>query len=133
MAKRVVLAVVAVFVCWAVVDFVVHGILLQRSYAETAALWRPMAEMKMGLTYVVSLISCLTLTLIYALFFGRKSLGIGVAYGVILGLGAGISMGYGTYSVQPIPYVMALTWFLATLVRYILAGLIVGAIVKDGS
>jgi hypothetical protein len=133
MVKRVALAVVAVFICWAVLDFVVHGILLQEAYAKTANLWRPMSEMKMGLSYIVSFISCLVFTLIYALFFGRKSLGIGLAYGVIFGLGSGISMGYGTYSVQPIPYMMALTWFLATLVRGSLAGLIVGAIVKDES
>ena len=40
-------------------------------------------------------------------------------------------MGYGTYSFQPIPYMMALTWFLGSLVEGILAGLIVGAIVRD--
>jgi hypothetical protein len=133
MAKRIAVAVVAVFICWSVVDFVVHGILLQRSYAETAGLWRPMTEMKMGLMYIVSLISCLVFVLIYALFFGKKGVGMGLAYGALFGFGAGVSMGYGTYSVQPIPYIMALSWFLGTLVRGILAGLIVGTIVRDGS
>ena len=69
--------------------------------------------------------------LIYALFFGKKGVGTGLAYGGLFGIGAGISMGYGTYSVQPIPYMMALSWFLGTLVEGILAGLIVGAIIKD--
>jgi hypothetical protein len=131
MAKRIVLAVVAVFICWSVVDFVVHGILLQSAYAETASLWRPMGEMKMGLMYLVSFISCLVFTLIYALLVAKKSLGTGLAYGTLFGLGAGISMGYGTYSVQPIPYMMALSWFLGTLARSVLAGLIVGGIVMD--
>lgn len=133
MAKRVPLAVVAVFICWAVVDFVMHGILLQASYAATADLWRPMAEMKMGLTYIVTFISAGVFVLIYALFFGKKGPGIGLAYGALFGVGAGISMGYGTYSVQPIPYTMALTWFLGSLVEGILAGLIAGAILRDES
>ncbi len=133
MAKKVVLAIVAVFICWAIVDFVVHGILLQPLYAETAKLWRPMAEMKMGLTYLVTFISGVVFVLIYALFFGKKSLGIGVAYGALFGIGAGISMGYGTYSVQPVPYMLALSWFLANLVEGALAGLITGGIVKDDS
>jgi len=131
MAKRAALAVVTVFICWAVVDFVIHGILLQTSYVETADLWRPMAEMKMGLTYIVTFISAVVFVLIYALFFGKKGPGTGLAYGGLFGLGAGISMGYGTYSVQPISYMMALTWFLGSLVEGVLAGLIVGAIVKD--
>jgi hypothetical protein len=131
MAMRVALAVVAVFICWAVVDFVIHGILMQASYAATADLWRPMAEIKMGLTYIVTFLSCLVFVLIYALFFGKKGVGIGLAYGCLFGFGAGVSMGYGTYSVQPIPYTMALSWFLGSLARGILAGLITGAIVKD--
>jgi len=131
MLKKSSLAVVAVFICWAVVDFVIHGILLQASYAATADLWRPIGEMKMGLMYVVTFLSCLVFVLIYALFFGKKGLGTGLAYGGLFGLGAGISMGYGTYLVQPIPYMMALTWFLGCVVEGILAGLIVGAIVRD--
>ena len=91
MAKRVALGVVAVFICWAVVDFVMHGILLQRSYAATADLWRPMAEIKMGLTYIVTFISCLVFVLIYSLFFGKKGMGVGLAYGGLFGLGGGIS------------------------------------------
>jgi hypothetical protein len=133
MAKRVFFAVVAVFICWSVVDFAVHGMLLRESYAATASLWRPMGEMKMGLMYVVSLLSCLAFVLIYALFFGKKSLGIALAFGGLFGFGAGVSMGYGSYTVMPIPYSMALSWFLGTLAQGLLGGLIVGAIVKDAS
>jgi hypothetical protein len=131
MAKRASLAVVAVFICWVVVDFVIHGILLQPSYVDTVNLWRPMEEMRMGLMYIVTFLSCLVFVLIYALFFGKKGLGVGLAYGGLFGFGAGISMGYGTYSVQPIPYVMAFTWFLGSVVEGILAGLIVGAIIRE--
>ena len=131
MAKRASLAVVAVFICWAVVDFVIHGILLQAAYVNTANLWRPMEEMRMGLMYVVTFLSCLVFVLIYALFFGKKGLGVGLAYGALFGFGAGISMGYGTYSVQPIPYMMAFTWFLGSAVEGVLAGLIVGVIIRE--
>jgi len=131
MAKRASLAVVAVFICWAVVDFVIHGILLQSSYVDTANLWRPMEEMKMGLTYSVTFLSCLVFVLVYVLFFGKKGLGVGLAYGGLFGFSAGISMGYGTYSVQPIPYMMAFTWFVGSVVEGLLAGLIVGAIIRE--
>jgi len=38
-------------------------------------------------------------------------------------------MGYGTYSVMPIPYIMALVWFLGTLVEAVLGGLLAGLMV----
>jgi hypothetical protein len=122
---------VAVFICWVVVDFVIHGILLQASYAATADLWRPMEEMKMGLMYMVTFVSAVVFVLIYALFFGKKGPAIGIAYGSLFGIGAGISMGYGTYSFQPIPYMMALSWFLGSMVEGVLAGLIAGTIIKE--
>ena len=37
-------------------------------------------------------------------------------------------MGYGTYSVMPIPYSMALTWFLGAVVEGAAAGLLVGSV-----
>jgi hypothetical protein len=40
-------------------------------------------------------------------------------------------MGYGTYSVMPIPYSMALTWFLGAVVEAALAGLLVGKIIHE--
>ena len=39
--KRIVLAVVAVFVAWSALDFVIHGLILASSYEATARLWRP--------------------------------------------------------------------------------------------
>jgi hypothetical protein len=46
--QRFVLAVLAVFIAWAVLDFVIHGVLLQATYQATPALWRPMADMSMA-------------------------------------------------------------------------------------
>ena len=131
MNKRCGLAIVAVFVAWWVMDFVIHTIILASQYAATASLWRPEGEMKMGLMMVVSLIAATTFCLVYDRFFGKKSLSTGALYGLIFGIGAGVSMGYGTYSVMPLPYALALGWFLGTLAEAVAAGLIVGAIVKE--
>ena len=54
MAKKVVLAIVAVFVLCSVLDFFIHNVLLGSTYEATAELWRPMGEMKIGLMYVIS-------------------------------------------------------------------------------
>lgn len=131
MIKRIILAVLAVFVAWSVIDFEIHGVLLAKTYQDTAQLWRPMAEMKMGLMRLVVLISATVFVSLYAFFMSKKSVATAVKFGLLFGLGAGISMGYGTYSVQPIPYKIAITWFLGTTLEATVGGLLVGLIVKE--
>ena len=89
-----------------------------------------MNEMKMGLMRLVCALASVAFVMVYARFFGRKGPGAGAEYGAWWGLGAGVSMGYGTYSVMPIPYSLALAWFLGTLVEGIAAGVITGAIIR---
>lgn len=129
--KRVFLAVVAVFFAWSVMDFLMHGVILASSYAATSSLWRPMHEMKMAVMYLSVLIAALCFVLVYDLFFARRGISIGLQYGVLFGVGAGVSMGYGSYSVMPIPYHMALTWFLGTVIEAAVGGAILGAIVRE--
>ena len=69
--------------------------------------------------------------LIYKRLITNKSMINAVQYGVLFGIGVGISMGYGTYSVMPIPYTMAITWFFGVLVEAVAAGVLVGVIIKE--
>ncbi len=128
--KRIALAVLAVFVTWSVLDFVIHGLILGSAYAATPALWRPMDEMKTGLMYFTVLVAAASLVVIYARFIADKGIKTAVLYGLVLGIGYGISMGYGSYSVMPIPYTMAFVWFLGTVVEMTAGGLVAGLIVK---
>ncbi len=128
--KRTILSIVAVFITWSVLDFVIHGLILNDVYQATAELWRPMDEMKMGLLRVAVLVSSIVFVSIYVRFFAEKGMGPAVQYGILFGLGAGISMGYGSYAVMPIPYDMALIWFLGTVVETTLGGLLLGLMIK---
>lgn len=131
MTRKILLATLGVFILWSILDFILHGILLQSAYQDTILLWRPMAEMKNGLMYLVRLISAMIFVTIYARLISPRSMKLAISYGVLFGLGTGISMGYGTYAVQPIPYVMAFSWFLGTLVEAALAGLLLGFMIKN--
>jgi hypothetical protein len=128
--KRIILAIVAVFVAWSVMDIIIHGFLLMPTYLETSNLWRPENEMKNGLLSFVTLFAALGFVLIF-IFFKDKSIKTGVLYGLIFGLSLGVSMGFGTYAYTPIPLFLALSWFSATLLEALVAGLLVGLIVKD--
>lgn len=129
--KKTILAILAVFVSWQVLDFLLHNMILMSTYSATSSLWRPQEEMLMGLMLFVSLVSATCFVLVYDWFFKEKNMMTGLKYGLIFGIGVGISMGYGTYSVQPIMYYTALGWFLGTIVEASVAGLIAGLIIKD--
>ncbi len=131
MLKKGAYAVAAVFVLVGALDFVIHGIILQSAYEATAALWRPMGEMKMGLMYAANLVSVVCLVALYGFLIGRKNVKTGVIYGLLLGTAQGIGFGFGSYSVMPIPLSMALAWFLGTVVELGLGGALMGAILRS--
>ena len=128
--KRYLLAVTVVFVAWTLLDFVMHGVILQSTYQATAALWRPLPEMKLGLIHLVALVSAVCFVGIYRQLVAPKSLLAGVKYGLLFGLGAGFSMGFGTYSTMAIPLHLAAVWCVGTIGQCLVAGVLVAAIVR---
>ena len=133
MIKKSVIAIIAVFVLWSILDFVIHGVLLSEAYKATAELWRTMEEMKMGLLRIVTLITAIAFVLIYALFINEKNIKTALKYGILFGIAMGISMGYGSYAVMPVPYKMAFIWFWGTLIEAALGGMVTGLIICDNA
>ncbi len=131
MKKKILLAGLAVFVLWSLLDMVIHGLILRSAYDSTPSLWRPMGEMKIGLMYVTVFLAAMAFAFLYGGFVGDKNVSTGLKFGLLYGVGVGVGMGYGTYSVMPIPYFMALTWFLGTVVEAALAGLLVGKFIRE--
>lgn len=131
MIKRIVLGTVAGFVTWVVLDFVIHGVLLRGSYEATAGLWRPMDQMKPLVMSMAVLISASCFTAVYGWMIGSKGIGTALKYSLLWGIAAGVSFGYGSYPVMPVPYWTAFTWFAGTVFEAVVAGLLVAAIVRE--
>lgn len=131
MLKQTIWAVIAVFIAWSILDFLIHGVLLESTYQETVNLWRPEDEMNMPLMSFVTLVFSICFVTIYSYLIEPKSLWLGIKYGLILGIATGVSVGFGSYCYMPIPLSLAVSWFLASLVEISLAGIIVGYLVKS--
>jgi hypothetical protein len=131
MSKRTILAIIAVFIPWSILDFLIHGLILRPTYEATANVWRPMDEMKMALMYFVTLVFSICFVTIYGLMVGQKTLLSGIKFGILFGLATGITMGFGSYSYMPIPLSLAWSWFFGSWIEAITAGVIVGAIIKS--
>lgn len=130
MAKKLSLAIVTIFISWFVVDFFLHGLLLKPLYESTANLWRPNDQMNIPLIYGVTLVLILCFVFIYSLLINPKSIGAGLKYGIILGIITGTASGFGTYLHMPVPLNLAIIWFFGGLVKAIIAGLLLGVIIK---
>jgi len=131
MGKRFILAVVAVFLAWSLLDIVIHRVILMGEYGASTDLWRPPAEIMIGLIYVVTLISAVVFVSIYKFLICRKELSRAIQYGLLFGVAIGIGMGYGSYAVMPLTHTIALVWFLGTVVQGGVAGALLGLIVKE--
>lgn len=131
MLKRVLAATAAIFVAWQALDFIIHGVILRDLYATMPNLWRPLAEIKMPVMWIVGAIAAFCFVGIYAWLVTPKHLETALKYGLLFGIAAGVSMGYGTYAVMPVPYSMAFTWFIGTLVEALVAGVLAGLIVRE--
>jgi hypothetical protein len=128
MLKRVILAIVAVYVAFTGLSMVMHGVILGKSYATPV--FRPEPEMMVGLSLAVNLIVVWAFVLVYARFVQPKSVLAGLGVGALWGIAAGASMGLGSYSAEAIEFSMAATWCVGTFVQFAVAGLLTGLIVR---
>ena len=130
--KRLLPAIVVVFVGIFATDFLIHGVWLKSDYAATASLWRPEAEMQkfMGWLMLGQLLAAITATTLWARGFAEKG---SRACAAMFGLFMGLFMQANTlitYAVQPIPSGIAGKWFVAGAVQGVLLGLLMSVAYK---
>ena len=123
--KRLVLAIVAVFVGIFATDMLIHGVWLNSLYKDTAQLWRSEAEMRHHMAFLTAgqFLTALMFVLIWT-HAAIASLGRACAYGLCMALFQQ-AMTFITYAVQPLPGEIALKWVLAGSAQGVLMGVIV--------
>lgn len=129
--KKIIICTIGIFITWSLIDFIVHGIYLKQAYLQTLDLWRPEDEIKMLLNTMVVLAAASIFTIIYSLLIDRKTTRNAITYGLLMGLSAGITLGYGFYAFLPIPYSMAATWFATIVSEGLVAGVLLAIIISE--
>src|SRR5712692_7382359 len=126
--KQWLLASVAVFAVIGVLEFLVHGVLRFDLDREKAVGWRTETEMRqmMWVFWVGYLVFAPFFALIYVKGYekGKPGLGQGFRYGLYMGAMLAVMNGFAWYVILPIPPVLAFYWFLATLVEFIVVGVV---------
>ena len=122
MVKKLILGSVVVYVVIAVLEFVFNTLLLSSAYQQTSNLWRPEAEVKTWLLFVVYAFIAFFFTLIFSKGYEGKGVIEGLRYGFYVGMLVALPFAYSGYAVMPLPYSLALQWFLYGLIEYLVAG-----------
>jgi hypothetical protein len=130
--KRLVLALIVMFVAVFATNFLIHGVWLQSAYKETMNLWRSEPEMNARFVWMLlgQLLFASTFTVIWAAGFAEKQCaGCACSYGLLMALffQAGTLI---NYVVMPLPPSLAVKWFVAGVAQGLVMGLLVYAVYK---
>jgi hypothetical protein len=130
--KRLILAVVVVFVGFWLTSFLIHGLWLNSIYKETMNLWRSEEEMKrhMGWMLLGQFLWSLAFVVIWSKGFPAvASLGRSFLYGLTMGM-FGEAGSLIMYTVEPLPGHLVAKWVAAGLAQGALLGMLLYAVGK---
>ncbi len=130
--KKLLLATIAVGVVWIVLDFVVHGQILQGAYyAKLPSLFR--ADTPLAYWLIGDFVAALVFVWVYDRVYG--SFGGGPKGGATYGLYAGVLVNFPTWIFcnllfVGLPYALAWIWTIYGIVAGVIAGAVAGATYK---
>ena len=128
--KRYIAASVAVFVVQQLLNFLIHGVILKAAYESTKSIWRPDMASKMWILTLTTFILSFLFTLIFVKGYEAKGIPEGIRFGLLIGLFTSIPMAYNTYATFPIPYSLALQWFLYGTAASIVLGVVAASVYR---
>ncbi len=124
--KKFVLAFILVFVLVEITNYIIHMAILGPVYAsdEVKVLFRPQEEMmgKMWIMYILDLVWCFFFVFFFVKGYENKGIFEGLRFGLYIALFFYLVSVYGQYTVYPIPYYLALQWFLYGLAQALILG-----------
>ena len=136
MNKKLWVGFIAVYLGMTVTNLLIHVVLLAPVYhtEEVARIMRPEADAKTWIYFVTAAIVSFVFTLIFSKGYTGKGIGEGIRYGLWVGLLMAVPMAYDSYASYPLPYTLALQWFIYGMIQYVILGAIVAMVYgKSGS
>jgi tryptophan-rich sensory protein len=128
--KRYIGASITVFVSFQVLDFIIHGIILAPTYEALKDVWRQDMMSKMWIMYITSLVLSFLFAYVFTKGYEGKGIAEGIRYGIIIGLLMNVVGMFNQYVVYPIPFSLALKWFIFGTIEFVACGIVASLIYK---
>ena len=131
--KAFLIAAVAVFVVYQILNFLVYNVLLADAWSASGVL-RPDADMmsKMWIMWLTGLLWSFIFVYLFHSVRQRQGVMEGVRYGFCIGLFVMVPTAYNSYATLPIAHSLALTWLAYGMLQVILCGVVVSLVYKPG-
>jgi hypothetical protein len=121
---------IAVYVVMSLLNYIIHQVLLRDTYMKLieSGLMRGEEAGTMWIYFVTALVVSFFFTLIFSKGYNGTGMGEGVRFGLYAGLLMATPFAYDTYASVPIPYGLALQWFLYGVIEYVILGVVVSMV-----
>jgi len=132
--KKFWIAFIVIFIVYEITNFIVHALILGSTYMseEVALLFRPPAvlDSTMWLRLFTELVWSFFFTFIFVKGYENKGVMEGIKFGIYIGLFYSFVWAYQSYWMYPMPYSLALQWFIFGLIQCIILGILAAMIYK---
>lgn len=132
MTKRIWIGFIAVFLTTQIIEGLVNFYVLDPIYSTWSHLWRPIAEVKLWMLPFTGMFFSFFFTYIFSKGYEGKGFGEGIRYGFYVAMMVVLPHAYGTYALMQIPYSVALQWFIYGSLEYVIAGMVLVIVFKEG-
>jgi len=129
--KKFVIASIVVFVACQIIEMIVHGFLLGSIYGTLKEVWRPDMMDKMWIMYITSFVFSFLFVYIYTKFYQGKGIIEGLFFGTIIGIFMNFCGIFNQYVIYPVPFSLAIQWFIYGMIEFIIIGAIASLIYTE--
>jgi hypothetical protein len=131
--KKYLVGSIVVFLAYMAFDYLVNIGILRSTYESEPLkrLWRPDFADKMWILWLVDLIWSFLFSLIYTKGYeGRGGAMEGVRFGFWIGLFVAVPMAFAQYAVYPIPFFLAVQWFVFGTIQAVICGVVLALVYR---
>jgi len=128
--KRFLAGGLAIFVIFQICDFIIHGLILGKTYMSMTNVWRADMMSLMWIMYLSSFVFSYLMMFVFIKGYEDRGLMEGVRFGILIGLMTNIMGAFYQYAVYPLPFSLIMQWVGYGFAEFILAGIAAAAIYK---
>jgi len=114
-----------------ILNTIIHGPLLGSIYESTQSVWRPDMMDKMWIIHVTTVIFSFLFVYIFTKGYENKGIVEGLRFGLIIGLLMNVVGMFNQYAVYPIPFNLAIQWFIYGIIQYVVIGAVAASIYRE--
>jgi len=128
--KKLILPAIVIFIFFEASDFVIHHVLLGPIYEKLINVWRPDMMAKMWIMHLATVVYSFLFVYIFSKGYKGRGLIEGLRYGIVIGFFMYFVNALNSYVIYPLPYSLAIHWFVYGMIQAVLAGIIVALVYR---